>query len=93
MSVTAKPLIQHDAGRQEADRGRISHKVVERATRDEILGGAKKMTPQRKREINGHVIEEYYWHGEMVVYVDNQLVKESFEKAIERLEVNPTAQP
>ena len=31
------------------------------------------MNPTRRAEINGHVIEEFYWNGRMVVYVDNHI--------------------
>jgi hypothetical protein len=30
------------------------------------------MTPERKKIIGGYKIEEYYWNGKMVVYIDNQ---------------------
>lgn len=29
------------------------------------------MNPERKKIVCGKKIEEYYWHGKMVVYVDN----------------------
>lgn len=46
------------------------------------------MSPSRKREVNGHVVEEYYWAGDYVVYVDNNLVKDgrSFSKVVDDLE-------
>lgn len=43
------------------------------------------MTSNKKKEINGHKIEEYYWAGALVVYVDHHLVDETFEEACERL--------
>lgn len=43
------------------------------------------MQPERKRDIGKHWVEEYYWAGKMVVYVDNHATEETFEKACERL--------
>jgi len=39
------------------------------------------MTPEKQKEINNHLIEEFYWHGTYPVYVDNRLVNISFERA------------
>ena len=47
------------------------------------------MNPERSKEINDHLIEEYYWHGEWPVYVDNQLVNISFERACMLAENEP----
>ncbi len=44
------------------------------------------MEPERKKEINGHKVEEYYWNRRMVVYVDNHLTEDSFEDVCRRLE-------
>lgn len=41
------------------------------------------MSPERKCIINGQLIEEYYWGGKWVVYVDNQSVKTTYEQTIE----------
>jgi len=30
------------------------------------------MSPERREMINGVKVEEYYWNGKMVVYVDNR---------------------
>jgi hypothetical protein len=43
------------------------------------------MTPERKAEVDGHVVEEYWWGGRFVVYIDNHLTKESFTEAYDRL--------
>ena len=43
------------------------------------------MNPERKKQINGYEILEYYWHGDYPVYIDNYLTKETFEEACERL--------
>ena len=39
------------------------------------------MTPERRKEINGHVVEEFYWAGRLPVYVDNRLVQKTFKEA------------
>ena len=39
------------------------------------------MSPDRKDTINGHRIEEFYWAGRMVTYVDNQLTSASYDAA------------
>lgn len=41
------------------------------------------LNPDRKKEINGHLIEEFYWHGEYLIYVDSKLVNISFTHACE----------
>ena len=38
------------------------------------------MSPERKEIVNGKKVEEYYWSGKMVVYVDNHGVEMSFEE-------------
>lgn len=43
------------------------------------------MTPDRKITINGSRVEEFYWAGRYPVYVNNQLVDETFEQAVKRL--------
>ncbi len=44
------------------------------------------MSPDRKKTINGHKVEKYYWAMRSIVYVDNELTQETFEEACERLE-------
>lgn len=39
------------------------------------------MTGRRKR-IKGKQIEEFYWHGKFVVYVDNKLSERTFEEEV-----------
>ena len=46
------------------------------------------MIPERKKEINGYVVEEFYWSGEYPVYVNNCLVNISFGRAYELAEKN-----
>lgn len=43
------------------------------------------MNPERKTEINGHKVEEYYWAGRMVTYVDNRLSEDGYDNAVDRL--------
>lgn len=44
------------------------------------------MSPERKAIIGEHKVEEYYWAGKMVVYVDNHLVNtETFDEACRRV--------
>lgn len=49
------------------------------------------MYPKRETTVKGHKIEEFYWAGSMVVYVDNHLVHESYNQAIQRLLELPNA--
>lgn len=39
------------------------------------------MSPDRKKVINGQRIEEFYWAGKFVVYVNNRASDLSFEEA------------
>jgi len=43
------------------------------------------MTPDRKITIAGSRVEEFYWAGKYVVYVNNNLVDEGFDDAVKRL--------
>lgn len=38
------------------------------------------MTPERKIEIDGHLIEEYYWAGKLVVYLDHRVIDQTYEE-------------
>lgn len=42
------------------------------------------MRPERSAQINGQLIEEYYWAGEFIVYVNNQRFNGTFDEACER---------
>jgi hypothetical protein len=42
------------------------------------------MTPERRVFIGDQKIEEYYWNGDMVVYVNNRLFEGSYEDAVIR---------
>ena len=45
------------------------------------------MNANRKKKIGKHIIEEFYWAGKMVVYVDHHLVNtENFDQICQRLE-------
>jgi len=39
------------------------------------------MSPERKKIVNGKKVEEYYWAGKKVVYVDNHGVEMTFDEA------------
>lgn len=41
------------------------------------------MDANRTKKINGSKIEEFYWAGKMVVYINNRKFDGSFDKAIE----------
>lgn len=41
------------------------------------------MEADREAVINGKRIAEFYWAGDIVVYVDNRLTEKSFEEACE----------
>lgn len=43
------------------------------------------MTPDRKKTVNGHTVTEYYWNGQMVVYVDSRKDERTFEQALAAL--------
>lgn len=46
------------------------------------------MSPIRKKIINGKLIEEFYWEGRVVCYVDNKKYYSSFEEAIDEFANN-----
>lgn len=43
------------------------------------------MSPDRKTVINGKMVEEYYWAGKYVVYIDGHLFDGSYETALAKL--------
>lgn len=43
------------------------------------------MTPERSERIGNVLVEEFYWAGELVVYVDHHLTREYFEEAVARV--------
>lgn len=47
--------------------------------------GRSKMRQSRSCEINGRRIEEYYFAGEWVVYVDNKFVGNDYESICKRI--------
>ena len=47
--------------------------------------GDFRMTPDRKEIIGDNKVEQYYWAGEIVVYVNNYLTKETFDEAVEKI--------
>ena len=40
------------------------------------------MSPERKENIGPHKVEEFYWAGRMIVYVDDKLTSETFDDAV-----------
>lgn len=40
------------------------------------------MSPDRREIVNGVLIEQYYWAGKMVVYVDHYISNLTFEQAV-----------
>ena len=44
------------------------------------------MRAERTKVINGNTVEEYYWAGKLVVYINNRLSNFTFEQAIKALE-------
>jgi hypothetical protein len=45
------------------------------------------MTPERQATIAGVTVKEFYWAGDMVVYVNNQHVEDTFDHACAELRV------
>ncbi|UCC41426.1 MAG: hypothetical protein JSV96_08410 [Candidatus Aminicenantes bacterium] len=46
------------------------------------------MTPIRKRKFqNGDVVEEFYWTGKYVIYVNNQKIEDDYEEACRKIEL------
>lgn len=39
------------------------------------------MSPSRSKIVNGVQVQEYYWNGKHVVYVDHRLVAKCFDDA------------
>ena len=37
------------------------------------------MQPERKKVVDGQKIEEFYWNGKMIVYVDNRLSDKAYD--------------
>ena len=40
------------------------------------------MKPKRNEKIGRHIVEEFYWNGKMIIYIDNHISDLSWEKAI-----------
>jgi|SaaInl7_200m_RNA_FD_contig_41_1180555_length_1261_multi_6_in_0_out_0_2 hypothetical protein len=47
------------------------------------------MSPDRRTEVNGNKIEEYYWAGKMVTYINNRAFEGTYEEAIKHCETSP----
>ena len=48
------------------------------------------MTPDKKKIINGQKVEQYYWAGKNVVYVDNVLQEnQTFDEVCTELKEEP----
>ena len=41
------------------------------------------MVLERKEKIGSYLVEEFYWNGKYVVYVNNHKTEESFDTAVE----------
>jgi hypothetical protein len=48
------------------------------------------MTPDKKKTVNGRKVEQYYWAGKNVVYIDNCLFDGTFDEAVHRVETENT---
>lgn len=46
------------------------------------------MSPTRKTTIDGKLVEEYYWAGEYVVYVNHFKTMFTYEQVLELLRTN-----
>ena len=44
------------------------------------------MSPEKTKKIGPHLIEEFYWNGKMIIYVDNKKTNETFESACRGVE-------
>jgi hypothetical protein len=51
------------------------------------------MTPDRRIEIGGKKVEEYYWAGEYVVYIDGHLFNGNYDTAIKSVTPTPSTHP
>ena len=47
------------------------------------------MTPEKKKQVGKHKVEEYYWAGEYPIYINNRLTSLSFDGAVKWAEENP----
>jgi hypothetical protein len=47
------------------------------------------VTAERTFNINGNKIEEFYWNGRFIVYVNGKLSEKTYEEAREYYSVNP----
>lgn len=43
------------------------------------------MSPNRKKQVGSKIIEEYWWAGGYVVYVNNRFVEGTFEQITTKL--------
>lgn len=43
------------------------------------------MTPSKTKTINGQLVEEFWWAGKYVVYIDHHATEETFNQAVARL--------
>jgi hypothetical protein len=43
------------------------------------------MTPERTLTVNGKKVEEFYWAGKLIVYVDHHLVETDFDTTCQSL--------
>lgn len=45
------------------------------------------MRPERTSKIGGILVEEFYWNGKMVVYMNNHKYDGTFDQACEKAEI------
>ena len=38
------------------------------------------MQPDKKKTVNGHKVEQFYWAGKNVVYIDNRLTSKKYNE-------------
>lgn len=46
------------------------------------------MSPERKEMVNGKLVEEYYWAGELIVYVDHYAATGRYETVVDKIRRN-----
>ena len=52
------------------------------------------MTPERKhRAANGALVEEYYWGGKLVVYIDHHATEQTYSEACAFVDSQAAAEP
>lgn len=47
------------------------------------------MKPERSKTINGKLVEEFYWCGKMVVYVNSRLSEQKYDDIRTHAQIEP----